>query len=109
MSSLKMLKGDEFIHIQAGAGGFGNPLTRDPKFVLRDYLNELIDKKYAEHVYGVIIEGNKLCLKKTKSKRNKLKQNNNHKYAHFKLFHNSVGIPYKVWKRSYFGKSNEIS
>ena len=30
-------------------------LLRNPKKVLNDFLNDLIDKDYAEQVYGVII------------------------------------------------------
>jgi N-methylhydantoinase B len=29
MSAVPMVGGDEFVHIQAGAGGYGDPLDRD--------------------------------------------------------------------------------
>ncbi len=57
MQSTAMKKGDEFLHIQAGAGGFGDPLTRTPGAVLQDVLNELITIAYAADVYGVVIDG----------------------------------------------------
>jgi len=69
MSAIKMVKNDEFIHIQAGGGGFGNPLQRNPKKVLNDFLNDLIDKDYAEQVYGVIISKNKVDKNETILKR----------------------------------------
>ena len=85
MSSIKMVENDEFIHIQAGGGGFGDPLQRDPNKVLNDFLNGLIDKDYAEQVYGVVIFKNAIMLEKTVSKRKILKKDKNYKIAHFKL------------------------
>ena len=35
-------RGDVFRHILAGAGGWGDPLERDPAAVLRDVRNELL-------------------------------------------------------------------
>ena len=101
MSAIKMVKNDEFIHIQAGGGGFGNPLQRNPKKVLNDFLNDLIDKDYAEQVYGVIISKNKVDQNETILKRKILKKDNNYKFSHFKLFHKSIGISYENWIKSY--------
>lgn len=42
------------IHEQAGAGGFGDPLERDPAAVLEDYLDEKISAGFAERHYGVV-------------------------------------------------------
>ena len=96
-----MVKNDEFIHIQAGGGGFGNPLQRNPKKVLNDFLNDLIDKDYAEQVYGVIISKNKVDQNETILKRKILKKDNKYKFSHFKLFHKSIGISYENWIKSY--------
>ena len=101
MSAIKMVKNDEFIHIQAGGGGFGNPLQRNPRKVLNDFLNDLIDKDYAEQVYGVIISKNKVDQNETILKRKILKKDNNYKFSHFKLFHKSIGISYENWIKSY--------
>ena len=101
MSSIKMVQNDEFIHIQAGGGGFGDPLQRDPNKVLNDFLNGLIDLDYAEQVYGVIISKNKIISNKTVSKRKILKKDKKNKSAHFKLFHNYIGISYETWNKSY--------
>jgi N-methylhydantoinase B len=47
--------GDVFRHVLAGAGGWGDPFTRDPALVLRDVLEEKISAAYAEREYGVVI------------------------------------------------------
>jgi N-methylhydantoinase B len=44
-------------HAQAGAGGFGDPLTRDPERVARDVWNEKVSAKAARDFYGVVIDG----------------------------------------------------
>ena len=48
-------KGDVFRHVLAGAGGWGDPLERDPSAVLRDVRNELLSPAKAENDYGVIV------------------------------------------------------
>ena len=54
------------VHEQAGAGGFGNPLERDPEAVLEDYLDDKISQTYAEKYYKVVFSGNKVDLNATK-------------------------------------------
>ena len=49
-------KGDVFRHVLAGAGGWGDPLERDPDAVLRDVRNELLSLAKAEADYGVVID-----------------------------------------------------
>ena len=68
MEALPMKKGDEFIHYQAGAGGYGDPLSRDPDKVLRDTMNELFSVDYAAEVYGVIIENELVSPEETAKK-----------------------------------------
>ena len=48
--------GDVFRHELAGAGGWGDPLERDPQAVLRDLRNELIGEDTARDDYGVIVD-----------------------------------------------------
>jgi N-methylhydantoinase B len=48
--------GDVFRHVLAGAGGWGDPFTRDPALVLRDVLEEKITADYARREYGVAID-----------------------------------------------------
>ncbi len=45
------------IHDQAGGGGFGNPLTRDPALVLEDVLDGKISSDFARDRHGVVITG----------------------------------------------------
>jgi N-methylhydantoinase B len=49
-------KGDVFRHVLAGAGGWGDPLERDPDAVLKDVRNELLSIGKAEADYGVVID-----------------------------------------------------
>ena len=49
-------KGDVFRHVLAGAGGWGDPLERDPDAVLKDVRNELLSLAKAEVDYGVVID-----------------------------------------------------
>jgi N-methylhydantoinase B len=48
-------RGEVFRHELAGAGGWGDPLERDPGAVLKDVRNELISLSAAASGYGVII------------------------------------------------------
>ena len=46
-----------FRHEVAGAGGWGDPLERDPEMVLRDVKNELVSPAAARRDYGVVLDG----------------------------------------------------
>ena len=48
--------GETLLHVQPGAGGYGDPLVRDPQLVLDDVLDEKISPAYAEREYGVAID-----------------------------------------------------
>ena len=52
-------KGDVFRHVLAGAGGWGDPLDRDPAAVLRDVRNELLSPARALGDYGVVVNTSK--------------------------------------------------
>jgi N-methylhydantoinase B len=54
--TMTIKKGDVFRHVLAGAGGWGDPLERDPAAVLRDVRNEFISPGKAEADYGVVID-----------------------------------------------------
>ena len=49
-------RGDVFRHELAGAGGWGDPLERDPEAVRRDVRNELVGVEAARRDYGVAID-----------------------------------------------------
>ena len=50
-----MKKGDVYRLIQAGAGGYGDPLERDPDAVLADLIQEKVTPQRARAAYGVVI------------------------------------------------------
>jgi N-methylhydantoinase B len=52
---MNIKRGDTFRHVLAGAGGWGDPLERNPAAVLKDVRNELLSATRAESDYGVII------------------------------------------------------
>ena len=49
-------RGDVFRHELAGAGGWGDPLERDPAAVLVDVRNEVVTRGRAFDDYGVVID-----------------------------------------------------
>jgi N-methylhydantoinase B len=53
--TMNIKRGDVFRHVLAGAGGFGDPLERDPVAVLRDVRNELLSVEKAAADYGVVV------------------------------------------------------
>jgi N-methylhydantoinase B len=54
--TITVKKGDVFRHVLAGAGGWGDPLERDPAAVLWDVRNELLSPDKAAADYGVVID-----------------------------------------------------
>jgi N-methylhydantoinase B len=54
--TMTMKRGDVLRHEQAGPGGWGDPLERDPARVLRDVRNELVSLRAAREDYGVAID-----------------------------------------------------
>ena len=54
--TLTVRRGDVYRHVLAGAGGWGDPLARDPALVLRDVLEEKISPAYARQTYGVVVD-----------------------------------------------------
>ena len=49
---MTLKKGDLYRVIQAGAGGYGNPLNRDPQAVLEDVQQEKLTREYASRNTG---------------------------------------------------------
>jgi N-methylhydantoinase B len=49
-------RGDVFRHVHAGAGGWGDPLEREPAAVLKDVRNELLSIEKAAADYGVVVD-----------------------------------------------------
>jgi N-methylhydantoinase B len=49
-------RGSVIVHEQAGGGGFGDPLARDPDRVARDVWNGKISIDYARRHHGVVVD-----------------------------------------------------
>ena len=62
--TMNMKKGDLFRHEVAGAGGWGDPLERDPALVLQDVLNDFVSERAAREDYGVVLAGAPLMVNK---------------------------------------------
>jgi N-methylhydantoinase B len=92
MKSTPLVKGDEFLHIQAGAGGFGDPMERSADKVLADVRNELMTINYAAEVYGVVIEAGEVNYPATELQRHALAASKSYKTAYLNHFYQSVGI-----------------
>jgi N-methylhydantoinase B len=54
--TLEIREGDVFRHLLAGAGGWGDPLDRDPALVLKDVLEEKLTADCARREYLVVID-----------------------------------------------------
>jgi len=63
--------GDRLVFRTAGAGGWGDPLDRDPQNVLRDVLRDLVSPEAALSEYGVAIDGNTVEVDETNAERAK--------------------------------------
>jgi N-methylhydantoinase B len=59
---MNMKKGDLFRHEVAGGGGWGDPLEREPAWVLRDVLNDFVSERAAREDYGVVLTGKPLIV-----------------------------------------------
>ena len=59
--------GDVIRVIGPGAGGYGNPLRRDPAKVLEDVRSGFVSREKALALYGVALEGNQLDQAKTEA------------------------------------------
>jgi N-methylhydantoinase B len=53
----------------AGGGGYGDPLERDPNLVLEDVLDGYVSLKAAEEIYGIRINPETLKMEKIKGKK----------------------------------------
>ncbi|HLY47132.1 MAG TPA: hydantoinase B/oxoprolinase family protein [Stellaceae bacterium] len=60
--TMNIKRGDVFRHEVAGAGGWGDPLDRDPALVLRDVLNDFVSERAARENYGVVLAGAPLAV-----------------------------------------------
>lgn len=75
--TMTMKKGDVFRHEVAGAGGWGDPLERDPAAVLRDVLNEFVSETSARGDYGVVLSGKAVDEAATGALRRQMRERRN--------------------------------
>jgi DNA topoisomerase IB len=66
--------GDTLVFRTAGAGGWGDPLDRDPQLVLRDVLRDLVSREVALRDYGVVLEGRAVDRAATTAERARLSE-----------------------------------
>ena len=65
-ANIQMVSRDVAVTMEAGGGGYGDPLKRDTSLVLRDVINGLVSRDVARRVHGVVfnsarttVDGNK--------------------------------------------------
>jgi N-methylhydantoinase B len=56
MISTSIKAGERIYHRQAGGGGWGDPLKRDPEAVARDVQNDKVSPEAARELYGVVLD-----------------------------------------------------
>jgi N-methylhydantoinase B len=66
MEGYEVAHGDGFFQIVPGAGGYGNPLERDPEAVTDDLRDGKITQDYAREVYGVVARNGIADLEQTR-------------------------------------------
>ena len=59
-----------------GGGGWGDPLERDPDWVLRDVSDEVVSVEAAHTIYGVVLDasGSAVDSQKTDARRQSLRE-----------------------------------
>ena len=75
--TMNIKKGDLFRHEVAGAGGWGDPLERDPALVLKDVRNDFVSERAAREDYGVVIAGNAIDELETAALRQQMRDRRN--------------------------------
>ncbi|NBS00555.1 MAG: hydantoinase B/oxoprolinase family protein [Rhizobiales bacterium] len=74
--TMRVGAGTLIVHEQAGAGGFGPPLERDPDAILEDYLDGKITDTFAQLHYKVAFDGNEIDHEKTARLRSQARDGN---------------------------------
>ncbi len=62
MISTSIKAGERIYHCQAGGGGWGDPLARDPQAVARDVKNGKVSLEKAREDYGVVLDEETLAV-----------------------------------------------
>jgi N-methylhydantoinase B len=75
--TMNMKKGDLFRHEVAGAGGWGDPLERDPALVLKDVRNDFVSERAARDDYGVVLASDAVDEAATAALRQRMRDRRN--------------------------------
>src|SRR5271163_4362975 len=75
--TMNMKKGDLFRHEVAGAGGWGDPLDRDPALVLTDVRNDFVSERAAREDYGVVFADDAVDADATTALRRQIREARN--------------------------------
>jgi N-methylhydantoinase B len=73
IDGVRVEAGDRLIFRTAGAGGWGDPLERDPELVARDVRRDLVSERAARDEYGVVLSGGAVDLAATERARERLR------------------------------------
>jgi N-methylhydantoinase B len=72
-TTLALEAGDVYCAIQAGGGGWGDPLERDPQAVWNDVYDEKITAEYARREHGVVLGSGGVDYAQTEALRSQLR------------------------------------
>jgi N-methylhydantoinase B len=72
--TMRAVRDDLVTHHQAGGGGHGNPLERNPDDVWQDVWNEKISPDFAYRYHGVVLHGGGVDAEATARQRARLRQ-----------------------------------
>jgi N-methylhydantoinase B len=68
-ANIQIVSGDVAVTMEAGGGGYGDPLKRDPELVRRDVVNGLVSLDVAKRVHGVVFRNARMSVDKAKTAR----------------------------------------
>ena len=68
MDLVPIYRGDRYVTMDSGGGGYGDPLDREPSRVLKDYRDRIISQGRAKDIYGVVIDEKTLTIDEEKTK-----------------------------------------
>lgn len=85
-ASYRLSSGDVVCQILNGAGGYGDPLERDPAAVWRDVIGEYVSIQKAREEYGVVIDPVTKAVdeRETSKLRSDLRKRNGRQFLHSK-------------------------
>ncbi len=68
-ANIQMVSGDVAVTMEAGGGGYGDPLKRNPELVRRDVVNGLVSRDVAGRVHGVVFRNARMSVDEAKTTR----------------------------------------